>query len=212
MKSKKNVTLTLYFALGLIFLTAHLQAATLITKLNSPAPVNYGYFGCPSAMSKDGNVIVASNVGESNYSGAVYIFTKNNNTYSLCQKITPPDAGSGYTQCKFGYSLAISDDANTIAISEPARTATITKGANILTVNFGRIYIYHNTYDKWHLIKTLKQNPITSRSFSSYYGYTLSFGSSGTTLAVGGANYLSPYHLQHMGTLYIYSQNQGGTE
>lgn len=92
------------------------------------------YFGLSTAISDDGNTLVAADYIE----GAFYVFTRSGSTWTQQARVTPTNNSTGG---RFGWCVDISGDGSTIAIAERDNgTAASTAG---------RVYIFTGSGATW---------------------------------------------------------------
>ena len=147
-------------------------------------------FGHSVAISGDGNTAVISSIFDDDIgsnSGAVFIFSRTNNTWTEQTKILSNDIASNDT---FGSSVAISNDGNTIIV-----------GANGDDVNRGGAYIFIKNGTTWtQQAKLLASDGITN----DYFGSSVSISGDGNT-AIVGSNYDDDKG-SSSGSSYIYTR------
>lgn len=155
-------------------------------------------FGFSVALSGDGNTLAVSALGEASsatgingdqsnntafVSGAVYVFTRAGGIWSQQAYIK---ASNTEFSDQFGYSLALSNDGNTLAVSsfrEDSNAAGINgdQTDNSLT-DSGAVYIFNRTASTWAQQAYIKaSNPDSD----DYFGNALALSDDGNTLAVG---------------------------
>jgi hypothetical protein len=122
-----------------------------------------GYFGNSVSVSQDGNTLAIGSIGESNYAGAVYVYTRSGTTWNFQQTLTG-DGGN------FGYSVSLSFDGNTLSVGSPAESST------------GSVRVYKRTVGgtTWNF-----QQSLTNGIIESQFGNSVSLSSDGNTLAIG---------------------------
>jgi|688.fasta_scaffold66242_4 hypothetical protein len=140
-------------------------------------------FGSSLAFSGDNHTLVVGSSGDNvlkSSIGSVFVFVYNKGNWIEQAKLVSNDT-LNFMSAQ-GYSVAITDDGNTIAVGAP------TDGLLI-----GAVWIYKRFYDIidnkysnkafWKNIQKIKPNDIISNSF---FGCSLSFNSDGNLLAIGG--------------------------
>ncbi len=160
-------------------------------------------FGYSLGLSADGNTLAVGAHGEDSNatgtggdqtnndtedSGAVYIFARNDEKKWIQQEYIK--ASNTEEKDRFGYSLSLSADGNTLAVgaSEEDSNATGTGGdqtndASWETWNSGAVYIFaKNDEKKWIQKEYVKA---TNSKIGDGFGYSLSLSADGNTLAVG---------------------------
>src|SRR6202790_3242161 len=114
--------------------------------------------------------------------GAVYVFTRNNGTWSQQMRVL---ATHGEVGDYLGCSLAISDDGNTIlAGSVEDKFSQINTGQKDLLDSVGGAYVFVRAAGKWSQQAYVKAfNPRENDQF----GWALAMSRDGTTIAIGSA-------------------------
>ena len=78
-----------------------------------------GNFGYSVNIDSDGNTAVIGSIGSDN-KGAAYVFTRSGTTWTQEAKLVSSDITTGD---KFGYSVCISNDGNTVLVSTPFKSS-----------------------------------------------------------------------------------------
>ena len=164
-------------------------------------------FGHVVVLSADGNTMAVSAYFEASnatgvngnqaddsipQAGAVYAFTRRGNTWSQQAYIKASNTGEAGTEGQFGngdqfgFSLALSDDGNTIAVGangEDSGAAGINGNqADNSKVSAGAVYVFTRTGATWSQQAYVKAaNPDQNDQF----GYAVGLSADGNTLAVG---------------------------
>lgn len=155
-------------------------------------------FGFSVALSEDGNTLAvgayredssASGINgdqmdnDATDSGAVYLFSRNDSTWSqqAYVKASNSDAGD-----RFGYSLALANDGNTLAVG------AYTEGSNATSINgnqeddtaenSGAAYVFVRSGITWSQHSYLKAS---NSEASDFFGIRVALSGDGDTLAVG---------------------------
>jgi hypothetical protein len=164
-------------------------------------------FGHAVALSADGNTLAVSAVWESSkatgvngdqsdhsvpQSGAVYVFTRADGRWTQQAYIKASNTGEAGTENsfgdgdQFGFSLALSDDGNTLAagaITEDSAAAGINGNQRDNSMNSsGAVYIFGRTGATWAqqaYVKAANPDP------GDMFGYSVALNGDGNTLAVG---------------------------
>lgn len=133
-------------------------------------------FGRSVALSKDGNTLAVGadldDVGANTNQGSVTIFTRSSSTWTQQAYLT---YSGGAANDKFGYSVALSSDGNTLAVG--AYTDTV--GANNAQ---GSCIVFTRSGSTWTEQAFLTYS---SGAASDQFGYSVSLSNDGNTLAVG---------------------------
>ncbi|MCW9058924.1 MAG: FG-GAP repeat protein [Gammaproteobacteria bacterium] len=155
-------------------------------------------FGFSLALSVEGNTLVvgapfedsdATGLGgdEGNpdalNSGAAYVFTRNNTTWSQQAYVKASNTRTGDN---FGYSLALSGDGNTLAISAPFEDSGATGvGGNqgdVSATDAGAVYVFILDGGAWSQQAYVKASNTQAEDL---FGHALALSGDGDTLAVG---------------------------
>lgn len=125
-------------------------------------------------LSADGSVVAFgapnTNVNNISFAGKVKVFQLQNNTWA--QK--GGDITNSGTMIKFGQSVSLSDDGNTIAIGHT--------GNPISTLNdTGKVRVYQFVANQWVQLG----NTILGNKKNDEFGYKLSLAASGSIVAIG---------------------------
>ena len=173
-------------------------AMTYIKASNAGA---YERFGQSIALSADGTTLVVGAVFEdsgdmgidadqSDFSapnaGAVYVFTHTGVTWSQQAYIK---ASNTDATDRFGYSVAVSYDGNTLAvgaISEDSATTGVNGDqANNAVDNAGAVYVFTRRGNDWLQQAYIKASNTGGDQEGDQFGYDVSLSGDGNTLAVG---------------------------
>ena len=165
-------------------------------------------FGTSVSLSGDGNTLAVGAVNEDSNStgvggadnsnaansGAVYVFTRNTATVTWSQqayvKASNTDADD-----KFGISVSLSGDGNTLAVGAYLEDSTAT-GVDGSQENFilfgseinlaaGAVYVFTRSVDTWNQKAYIKASDLIAENL---FGHSVSLSSDGNTLAVGAIN------------------------
>lgn len=197
-------------------------------------------FGHAVVLSADGNTMAVSAFWEASgakgvngnqddnsipQAGAVYVFTRSGSRWTQQAYIKASNTGEAGTAETFGdgdqygFSLALSDDGNTLAvgaITEDSASPGINGNQNDNSaVSAGAVYVYTRTGNAWSQQAYIKAgNPDPGDMF----GYTVSLSADGTTLAAGsydeggsarGIN-LTPDNMRRgSGAVYVFTRTGG---
>ena len=155
--------------------------------------IGYGYTGMPYqgssiSISSDGNTIALGGQYDNNAVGAVWIFTKNNNTWSQQgDKIVPNDVSE--TDVFFGYSVSLSSNGDTLIASGPGNN------------NNGNVWNFQRTSNTWSQVGT-GLYPSDATGTGLYFGNCVSVSSNGNVLCAG-----CPYDNGSIGASWIFTKN-----
>jgi len=165
-------------------------------------------FGHTVALSVDGNTLAVAAIWESSgakgingnqtdksvpQSGAVYVFTRQNNRWTQQAYIKAsntgegPSAGEDYGDGdQFGFSLTLSKDGNTIAVgavTEDGGAKGINGNQNDNSMmSSGAVYVFARTRGTWSQQAYVKAS---NTAAGVQFGYSVSLNADGTVLAVG---------------------------
>ncbi|GAB2885957.1 histidine kinase [Microbulbifer echini] len=120
------------------------------------------------------------------WSGAVYIFTRNENTW---QQQTYLKASNTDADDTFGNSLSLSADGQSLAVGAPLESSAATgingdQQDNEIS-GTGAVYIFDRDEDSWQQQAYIKAN--TTDSYD-HFGISVSLSGDGRTLAAGASN------------------------
>jgi len=168
------------------------------------------HFGNTVALSADGSTMAVGAFWESSgatgvngnqhdntipQAGAVYVFTRRGGAWTQQAYIKASNtgrAGEGDTPGEgdqFGFSLALSDDGNTLAVGAPSEDSNA-GGVNgnqrdDTASSAGAVYVYRRTGGTWAQQAYLKSDTPTNFTLGDQFGYSVSLNADGTMLAVG---------------------------
>ena len=186
-------------------------------------------FGYAVALSGNGDTLVVGAYDEDGGKGAPYVFARTSGTWSQQTRL---QASNTETDDKFGSSIAISADGNTLALGAPGEQAFLTGIQNENAHNagaktgvprtpggadadsFGAAYVFvHNggTWTQQAYIKATNTRPYDQ------FGWAIALSSDGNTLAVsahledGGATGLNGNQAdasgKDSGAVYVYTRS-----
>jgi hypothetical protein len=184
-------------------------------------------FGFSVALSADGNTFAVGAIGEASSStgidstpnesaagaGAVYIFTKTAGTWSQQAYVKASNSGAGD---QFGYSVALSNDGNTLAVGalfEASSTTGIDSTPNELAFWAGAAYVFTRSGSTWSQQAYVKAS---NTGAGDVFGIAVALSGDGNTLAVGAAEEDSsttginstPNNLAfHSGAAYVFTRS-----
>lgn len=170
-----------------------------IAKITGSSSYSGYKFGSSLSMNSAGNVLIAGAPRANNFSGSVYIFTGNENSWKEASIINKRiNSNLDETGSYFGYSVAINDSGNLVVVGAPNEKEST-----------GLAYIYTgNSYENknWDFSGFL-YNDLLSKG---YFGYSVAINS-GNIICVG-----APIGNQGIGLVYIYkgpsSQKLSGSQ
>jgi hypothetical protein len=153
-------------------------------------------FGRALAISADGNTLAVgapSEDGTASNSGAVYVFTRSDTTWTQQQRIkaAQPDATDA-----FGTAVSLAGDGGTLAVSAPGEDGAPLAGEtdNSLS-NSGAVYVFDRSGTTWSQQAWVKASnarsgdafggPLPSGGANTVGGRSVALSADGSTLAVG---------------------------
>lgn len=161
-------------------------------------------FGNAVALSADGNTLAVSAYFEGSratgvngdqaddsiaQSGAVYVFTRTGAAWSQQAYLKASNTGEADDGDQFGFSLALSDDGNTLAagaIAEDSADGRINGNqADNTAGNAGAVYVFTRTGSRWSQQAYVKSSGPGGAHANELFGYSVALSANGDTLAVG---------------------------
>jgi len=161
-------------------------------------------FGSLVALSADGNTLAVSAYFEDSratgvngdqtdnsieQSGAVYVFVRTGALWSQQAYLKASNTGEAEDGDQFGFSLALSDDGNTLAagaISEDSADARINGNqADNSASSAGAVYVFVRTGSRWSQQAYIKSSSPNGADANDLFGYSVGLSADGNTLAVG---------------------------
>ncbi len=146
------------------------------------------YFGWSVSLSEDGNTLAVGASSEDTLiggSGAAYVFTRTNSVWSQQALIKASNPGGSD---KFGFSVSLSNNGNTLAVGAPYEDCNSTgingDESNNSATSSGAAYVFTRTDSVWSQQAYVKASNTGS---NDWFGYSLSLSGDGNTLAVGAA-------------------------
>ncbi|MGJ8665005.1 MAG: hypothetical protein ACSHW7_01445 [Patiriisocius sp.] len=201
-------------------------------------PQNVIHFGWNLALSGDGNTLAATSISErgagtgvdadpsiggASNSGALFVYKKNGGNWAFNKYIK---AHNAETEDRFGSSVAISQNGNTIAVGAPQEDSfegkAFNQNENYPTDNYkgntGAVYIFDYDNGAWQQTAFIKNS---NNDISDNFGLSsVAFNATGTILAVA-----APYEdsfkegvfdessddniYSNSGAVYLYEKRQG---
>lgn len=134
-------------------------------------------FGWSVAISADGNTVCIGTInhdtGGLSNAGQAYIFTRSGSTWSQQALLSASDKSAGD---QFGYSVAISNDGNTVCIGAPYNDISGTVG------DAGQTYIFVRSGTTWSQQAVLSAS---DKAASDRFGYNVAISADGNTICIG---------------------------
>ena len=148
---------------------------------------NYDQLGKSVSISGDGKTGVAGSVNHDGAKGAIYV-------YDFTDWVAPTklQASDKQSNDEFGYSVAISNDGNTIAVGAPFSDYYSYNNA-------GAVYIFTKSNGSW----SQQDKLVTSDAYTnSFFGMSVAISHNGN-LVVAGA----PGDLTYAGSAYVFTRS-----
>jgi hypothetical protein len=158
-------------------------------------------FGYAVAVSADGNTLAVGsqmeesagagiNGNQNDHSafgaGAVYVYVRRANAWSQQAYIKASNTGQ---DDQFGFSVALSDDGNTLAVAAPYEDSGATgingNQADDSMPNSGAVYVFTRTRAAWSQQSYIKASNAGETDEGDQFGYSISLSGDGNLLAVG---------------------------
>lgn len=161
-------------------------------------------FGNNVALSADGSTLAVSAYFESSratgvngdqkddsvpQAGAVYLFARTGTRWSQQAYLKASNTGEADEGDQFGYSLALSDDGNTLAagaIGEDSADSRVNGNqADNGASSAGAVYVFTRTDRGWSQQAYVKSSAPKGAHANELFGYSVALSADGNTLAVG---------------------------
>lgn len=155
------------------------------------------FAGFSVSISEDGNTVAVGayqNATAGTGAGCVYVYTRTGTSWGLQVKLTP--SWSSQTFNRFGYSVDLSNDGNTLVVGAPIYTGT---GADFQ----GLVAVYTRSGSAWGAPTTIT---IAGALVNDQLGTAVAISGDGNTLALGaiGANTAG---IEDVGAVYVYTRS-----
>lgn len=146
------------------------------------------FFGSSLALSSDGSTLAVGGPGQSDFGGfadgAAYVFVRSGASWSQQYMVQPVDGGTGD---RFGISVALSGDGDTLAVGayseDSAATGSEGDGADNTQPQSGAVYVFTRAANGvWSQQEYLKAS---NSGTDDLFGSSLALSADGSTLAVG---------------------------
>jgi|SaaInl5LU_22_DNA_1037371.scaffolds.fasta_scaffold07156_2 hypothetical protein len=163
-------------------------------QIQSSNPAQSDRFGYSVAISSGGNTAIVAATHEDvggDDTGSVYIFKRDSNG-TWAQQTDILRASDAGIYDKFGYSLAISSDENTIIVGTPYE-----RGTSDTAYSTGSVYIFTFSNGIWSQQQIRESNAGANHRF----GESVAISSNGNTVIVGACD---------VGLAYIYTRDSNG--
>lgn len=167
------------------------QSITGVNSTGNPATL---------VLNNNGDYLTYSNIGESSSSGAVYVYNRSGNTWSLQQKITANNAASGDA---FGYSTDINNSGNILVTTTPFKSPSGKAGV-------GQVYIFTRSGNTWSQYANIS-GPIPTGVTGINFGYSVAINGIGDTIYIGASSDdgSSGNVLNNQGSAFVYGNING---
>jgi hypothetical protein len=171
---------------------------------------NGDHFGNMVALSADGNTMAVAAFWESSaatgvngnqndnsipQAGAVYVFTRRGNAWTQQAYIKASNTGNAGEGDlpgdgdQFGFSLALSDDGNTLAVGATSEDSSANgingNQADSSAISAGAVYVYARTGNTWAQQAYVKSDAPPMATAGDQFGYSVALSADGATLGVG---------------------------
>ncbi len=192
----------------------------------------FDFFGGPVALSSDGNTLAVGAFGEESNAtgittdgagegdnsavnaGAVYVFSRNGGSWSQQAYVK---ASNAEASDRFGGSVALSSDGNTLAVGAPEEDSTAknisTDGAgegDNSEFGAGAVYVFGRSGGNWTQQAYVKAS---NAEASDRFGGSVALSNDGNTLAVGatgkGTVRADGWHGFEAGAAYVFIRSSG---
>ncbi len=183
-------------------------------------------FGGSVELSSDGNTLVVAATEEDSgtsginttaneaatNAGAVYVFTRDSGNWQQEAYIKAGNAGSGD---RFGASVSLSSNGNTLAVgarSEDSNTTGTNSTPNDFTTDSGAVYVFTRSGNTWVQRDYIKGSNTNSEDS---FGSSISLNADGNVLAVGaisedrnatGVNEIPVGNMANSGAVYVFDR------
>ncbi|HET9387045.1 MAG TPA: hypothetical protein VFO67_18060, partial [Gemmatimonadales bacterium] len=166
--------------------------------LKASNPGDNDQFGSLVALSADGNTLAVSAYFEDSratgvngdqadnsmeQSGAVYVFARRGAVWSQQAYLKASNTGESDDGDQFGFSLALSDDGNTLAagaISEDSADARINGNqADNSASSAGAVYVFTRTGSRWSQQAYIKSSSPNGADANDLFGYSVGLSADG---------------------------------
>lgn len=112
---------------------------------NLPDTAHTSTLGSSISMSSDGSIIVVGDSGKDNNTGSVSIYKWSNYKWTKTSELVAPDAS---VEHKFGQTVVLSGDGNTLLVGSPNHST-----------DSGKVYIYRFNGSSWDFLTTKMGEP-----------------------------------------------------
>jgi len=165
------------------------------------------YFGSSVALSADGNTMAVAANWEASaakgvngdqadnsipQAGAVYIFTRSGGTWrqqAYLKASNTGEAGENGDGDQFGFSLALSDDGNTVAVGAIAEDSNASgvngNQADNSANSAGAVYVFARAGGTWSQQAYIKSSSPAEYTNADLFGFSVALNANGNTLAIG---------------------------
>jgi FG-GAP repeat protein len=171
--------------------------------------------GTSIALSGDGNTLAVGAPMKANQVGAGYVFVRSGGTWSQQTSVTASNAQAGD---RFGWSVAISGDGNTLAVGAPLEDGGATGVGGTPdegSLDSGAVYLFARSGSAWSQQTYVKASNTGS---GDNFGWSVALSGDGNTLSVGapledgsatGIGGTSDEGAIDAGAVYLYTRGAG---
>ena len=162
--------------------------ATLISDGFLAGESGEGHFGQSVALSADGNTALVGAPTGNSEAGAVWVFTRTGSTWTQQAELTPK-SGEEIGNGKFGASVALSSDGNTVLIGAPANTGG------------GAVWVFTRSGSTW--VQQGTKITGAEESVNSEFGRSVALSAEGDTAVVG-----APSDGSEPGAVWVFTRSE----
>jgi uncharacterized protein (TIGR03437 family) len=141
------------------------------------------------SLSADGNTLLLGSYSDTNYTGAAWIYERQNGVWTQRAKLVPSDAVASTSQA--GTSVALSADGNTAIIGGPG-------------AGDGASWVFVRDHGSWVQQAKLVGSGVVNSSTAIAQGFSVAVSADGNTAAVGG-----PGDNSAAGAVWIFTRTVG---
>jgi hypothetical protein len=121
--------------------------------------------------------------------GAVYVYVRTNSGWTKQAYLKAPNTNLAGAAGRFGFSLALSRDGNTLAVGAPGESSCAsgidsTTGSTACPKR-GAVYVYIRSSNGWEYRNYIKGTPPAPYGGGNIFGYSVALSADGNTLIAG---------------------------
>ena len=121
--------------------------------------------------------------------GAVYVFTRTGSTWTQQAYVKASNTGEEGDGDTFGYTLALSEDGQTLAVGAPSEDSAAGgingNQADNSAMGAGAVYVFTRRGDQWSQQAYIKSSTPVESTAGDLFGYSVRLSADGNALAVG---------------------------